>query len=197
MPISATGNRLLWGRTPVLRGASRPRSEQADVDVGGRTGVPPHNKYSRGVTLIEMMVVLVIIALIVGISFPSTIAGLENVRLAAGARSIAAFMNAAANRAERRQQAIELSISIKESFIVMRSPDAAFFQKLTLPPGIAVRAVWPALEAPADAPRRFLIQPGGVPPRIGIEIANRRGARRIVRLDPITGVTQIEQPATL
>jgi type II secretory pathway pseudopilin PulG len=142
----------------------------------------------------EMMVVLAIIALIVGISFPSTIAGMENLRLAAGARSVAAFMNIAANRAERRQQAIELSISIKENTVTMRSAEGTFAKKLDLPPGIAVQAVWPALPEPTDEPRRFLFQPGGVPPRIGIEIANRRGGRRIVRLNPITGVTEIEQP---
>jgi len=147
-----------------------------------------------GVTLMEMMVVLAIIGLIVGISFPSTIAGMENLRLAAGARSVAAFMNVAANRAERRQQAIELSISVKENLVTMRSPDAAFLKKLDLPRGIAVQAVWPALEEPTDEPRRFLFQPGAVPPRIGIEIANRRGARRIVRLNPVTGVTEIERP---
>ncbi len=181
MPTSPTGNRSLyhypsrWGRRPRLQRVSKPA-------------------VCRGVTLMEMMVVLAIITLIVGISFPSTIAGLENIRLAAGARSVAAFMNIAANRAERRQQAIELSISIKENSVTMRSPDAAFVKKLDLPPGIAVQAVWPALPAPSDEPRRFLLQPGGVPPRIGIEIANRRGARRIVRLNPITGVTEIEQP---
>jgi hypothetical protein len=144
----------------------------------------------------EMMVVLAIVALVVAISFPSTIAGLENVRLAAGARSIAAFMNAAANRAERRQQAIELSVFIKESTLTMRSPDAAFLNTLDLPRGIVVRAVWPAPPEPSDAPRHFLIQPGGVPPRIGIEIANRRGGWRIVRLNPITGVAEIQQPAS-
>jgi len=145
----------------------------------------------------EMMVVLAIIGLIVALSFPSTIAGLENVRLAGGARSVAAFMNAAGNRAERRQEAVELTVSIKDNSVTMRTADAAFLKKLTLPPGIAVLAVWPALDEPTDEPRRFLLQPGGVPPRIGIEIANHRGARRIVRLDPITGVTQIEQPASL
>jgi prepilin-type N-terminal cleavage/methylation domain-containing protein len=175
MPISPTGNKLLWGGGPRLQRVSRP-------------------VVCRGVTLMEMMVVLAIISLIVGLSFPSTIAGMEKLRLAAGARSVAAFMNVAANRAERRQQAIELSISIKENTVTMRSPDAAFLKRLILPPGIAVQAVWPALEEPTDEPRRFLFQPGGVPPRIGIEIANRRGARRIVRLNPLTGVTEIEQP---
>jgi hypothetical protein len=57
-----------------------------------------------------------------------------------------------------------------------------------------LREVWPPLEDPSDDARHFLFQPGGVTPRIGIEIANKRGGRRIVRLDPITGVTQIEKP---
>jgi hypothetical protein len=151
--------------------------------VGG--GLEPARDFSPAAPLLT---------LIVAISFPSTIAGLENVRLAAGARSVAAFMNIAANRAERRQQAIELSISVQDNAITMRSPDAAFLKKLELPRGITVEAVWPALPEPTDEPRRFMLQPGGVPPRIGIEIANRRGARRIVRLNPLTGVTEIEQP---
>ncbi len=148
----------------------------------------------RGVTLMEMMVVLVIVALIIGVSFPSTIAGLENIRLTSGARSVAAFMSSAANRAERRQQAIELTVFIKENAIVMRSPDAGFSKKLALPAGITVQAVWPESPVPTDEPRQFLFLPGGVPPRFGIEIGNRRGGRRIVRLDPITGVAQIERP---
>jgi prepilin-type N-terminal cleavage/methylation domain-containing protein len=184
MPISATGNSVpqsyrIGGADPLV--------------CAGPPGPAPRPSLSRGVTLMEMMVVLAIIALIVGISFPSTIAGLENIRLAAGARSVAAFVNVAANRAERRQQAMELSISIKDNSLTMQSADGAFVKKLDLPPGIAVQAVWPALQEPTDAPRRFLIQPGGVPPRIGIEIANRHAARRIVRLNPITGVTEIEQ----
>jgi prepilin-type N-terminal cleavage/methylation domain-containing protein len=149
-----------------------------------------------GITLMELMVVLAIIALIVSVSFPTTMAGLENLRLTSGARSVAAFMNSAANRAERRQQAIELSVSVRENTVTMRSPDPGFIRKLDLPQGITVQAVWPEPPEPTDEPRHFLFLPGGVPPRIGIEIANRRGARRIVRLDPITGVAQIEQPET-
>ena len=151
---------------------------------------------TRGVTLMEMMVVMAIISLIVAVSFPSTMAGLDNVRLSTATRSVAAFMNSAFNRAERRQQAVELTISIADNGMTMRSAEANFTKRLNLPPGIKVAAVWPALTEASDEPRSFLLQPGGVPPRIGIEIANKRGARRIVRLDPITGSTQIEQPET-
>ena len=51
----------------------------------------------------------------------------------------------------------------------------------------------PPLPQETDAPRRFLLYPGGAIPRFGVEIANRRGARRIVRVDPITGVPQVER----
>ncbi len=151
---------------------------------------------TRGVTLMELMVVLAIVALIVGVSFPSTIAGLENVRLAAGARSLAAFLSSAANRAERREEALELTVFIKENAVTLRPAGAGYVRRLGLPPGIAVRAVWPPLAQASDEPRRFLFVPGGTPPRVAIEIANQHGARRIVRLDPITGVTRIEQPET-
>jgi len=50
------------------------------------------------------------------------------------------------------------------------------------------------MEEPSDAPRRFLFLPGGAPPRVGIEIADKRGARRTVRLDPITGIARIDRP---
>jgi type II secretory pathway pseudopilin PulG len=143
----------------------------------------------------EMMVVMAIIALIVAIALPNTLAGLENLRLSAAARSVAAFLNVAANRAERREQGVELIVSIRDNLIAMRTADSPAPRTLSLPPGIVLRAVWPAPEDQSDAPREFVLQPGSFPPRIGIEIANPRGARRIVRLDPITGVARIEQPS--
>jgi len=152
------------------------------------------SRVAAGVTLMEMMVVLAIIALIVGISFPSTIAGLENVRLASGARSVASFMSSAANRAERKQQAMELTVSVKDNIVMLRSADASVSRTLGLPPGIVVQAVYPPLPQAGDEPRKFLFLPGGVPPRMGIEIANKRGGRRLVSLNPTTGVTQIAQP---
>jgi len=143
----------------------------------------------------ELMVVMAIISLIVAVALPNTLAGLENLRLSTAARSVAAFMNVAANRAERREQGVELIVSVRDNAIAMRTADSPVPRTLSLPPGIVVRAVWPTLDEASDAPREFVIQPGSIPPRVGIELANPRGARRIVRLDPITGVAQIEQPS--
>src|SRR5215472_15299868 len=63
-----------------------------------------------GVTLIEMMVVVAIVALIAAIAYPSAAAGIESARLVSATDSVAAFLNGAVNRVERRQQAVALTI---------------------------------------------------------------------------------------
>jgi hypothetical protein len=40
--------------------------------------------------------------------------------------------------------------------------------------------------------RRLILMPGASVPGIGIQIANQRGTRRIVRLDPMTGFPHVE-----
>ena len=53
----------------------------------------------------------------------------------------------------------------------------------------------PPLLVETGEPRRFVVYPGGTVPRLGVEIASSRGVRQIVRIDPITGVPQVEKVA--
>jgi hypothetical protein len=62
-----------------------------------------------------------------------------------------------------------------------------------MPDGVKIVAVWPKLLEEDNQPRRFLLLPGSTVPRLGVEIVNRKGARRIVRVNPITGVPDIER----
>jgi hypothetical protein len=41
-----------------------------------------------------------------------------------------------------------------------------------------------------------IVLPGGTVPRLGVVLANVRGDRRLVQIDPITGVPRIERPGT-
>jgi prepilin-type N-terminal cleavage/methylation domain-containing protein len=152
-----------------------------------------HNT-ERGVTLIEMMVVAIIIALIVSVSTPSVSSGIDSVRLATATSTVASFLNAAVNRAERRQRPVELVISPKDNRMVFISTDAGSQRELVLPDGIVLESVLPALNDGAEGGgRRLLLMPGGTMPAIGIELVNRHGARRIVRLDPMTGFPRVER----
>lgn len=150
-------------------------------------------KLSRraGVTMVEMIAVIAIVGLIAAIVFPAVGAGLESIRLVSAADAVVAFLNAGLNRAERKQQAVEFTLSIPERGITMQSTEAGFVRTLILPDGVQIQRLHPAL--PDETKRVFYVYPGGTIPRIGVELANRRGSRRLVRVDPTTGVAQIEQ----
>ena len=141
---------------------------------------------SSGVTLIEMLVVVTIIGLMAGIAFPAVSAGLDSVRLRSATDSIAAFLNAAVVRAERRQEPIELTISAKDSTLALYANEPGFTRELKMPDGIVIEA----------APERLILLPGAGVPGIGIQVANRHGSRRVVHLDPMTGFPRVESVET-
>ena len=148
----------------------------------------------RGVTLIEMVVVVAIVGLIVAVSLPSATAGIDSVRLSSATGSIASFLNAAVNQAERRQAPIEVVIEPKENRLALYSADPGYTRELKMPDGITIEAVLagePATEGEAQ-PFRLLLLPGASTPGIGIQLVNRHGSRRIVRLDPMTGFPHVE-----
>jgi prepilin-type N-terminal cleavage/methylation domain-containing protein len=149
-----------------------------------------------GVTLIELLIVASIAGAMVALALPSFSNGLENIRLSQASDGVATFLNTALNRVERREQMMELTISPREKLILLRSADGVFTRKLDLPDGVVVDAVLPKLPQDPGVARRFMLLPGGSPPRIGIQLSNRRGQRRIVSLDPITGVPVIERMAS-
>jgi hypothetical protein len=141
-----------------------------------------------------MLVVVLLISLLVGISYPAMTAGIDSLRISTAASSIVSFLNAGLNRAERRQHAVEFTILPAERMIRMASADPGFIRDLRLPDGVIILAVLP--QAPSldeTAPRQFLVHPAGTVPRMGVVLGNRRGDRRIVSVDPISGVPRIER----
>lgn len=147
-----------------------------------------------GITLIEMVTVVAIIGLIAAISFPAVTSGIDSLRMTSASDSIVAFLNGALNRAERRQEPVEVVISVQENKLVMRSVDPSFLRTISLPDGVKIDRIHPAIPGFEDEPARSLVlYPGSAIPRFGVEIVNRRGNRRIVRVDPTTGVPAVEQ----
>jgi prepilin-type N-terminal cleavage/methylation domain-containing protein len=144
------------------------------------------NRRKRGITLLELLIVMTLIALVVGLSFPSAAAGLDSMRLRSTADTVANFLNAAIDRAGRRQQVIEVWISPHDNLLIARSPDLEFNRRLEIPDVFRIVSVRPPAEVNPDEPRRFLFYPGGTIPAIGVEIASKNGRRRMVSIDPIT-----------
>jgi prepilin-type N-terminal cleavage/methylation domain-containing protein len=153
------------------------------------------NRPQAGVTLIEMMVVMTIMAIMAGAVYPSVASSLDGIRLSSSADEIVAFLNGAVERADRRQVPVEVSIDKAAGSISLHSTEAGFERHYQLSPNLSIVSI--DSEVPISgsdtSARRFYIYPGGTVPRIGIGIANRNGALRIIRIDPITGVPKIER----
>jgi hypothetical protein len=130
-----------------------------------------------------------LIAMIAGLSFPAVSSGLDTLRLRSASDSIVSFLNIALDHADRRQQAVEVIVSPRENILLSRTADLGFARRLEIPAQIHIVSVQPALLTFADpeAPRRFLLYPGGSVPGIGIEISTLQGRRRLVSVDPVTG----------
>jgi prepilin-type N-terminal cleavage/methylation domain-containing protein len=154
---------------------------------------------SSGVTLLEMLIVVALIGTLAAISYPSVSSGLDSVRIASSSDNVATFLNSAVNRAERRQVPVEVTIAPKENRLTMTSTEAGFQRTLQLPDGILLEAVLPLQGSSAEEaaePRHLMLMPGGTVPGVGIQLGNRHGAHRVVRLDPMTGFPRVESVVT-
>jgi prepilin-type N-terminal cleavage/methylation domain-containing protein len=137
-----------------------------------------------GVTLLEMLIVVTIIATIVSVSFPALTAGLAGIRLKSASGSAASFLTSAMNNVERREQPAAIVVMPKENMIAVFTAASAEkpTETLKMPQGIAIEG---------DESRRFMLFPGGAFPQIEIALRSEKGGRKTIEIDPITAVPKI------
>ena len=148
----------------------------------------------KGVTLIEALIVVALIAMIAAVSFPAVAAGLDTLRLRSTSDAMVSFLNIALDHADRRQQAVEVIVSPHDNTMLSRTADLGFTRSLDMPAQIHIVSVLPALPNTIDPgeARHFLLYPGGSVPGIGIEISTLQGRKRLVSVDPVTGSPRSE-----
>jgi len=150
--------------------------------------------HEKGVTLIEALIVVALIALIAGLSYPAVSSGLDTLRLRSTSDAMVSFLNIALDHADRRQQAVEVIVSPRDNTMLSRTADLGFTRSLEIPAQVHIVSVLPALPISIDPgeARHFLLYPGGSVPGIGIEISTLQGRKRLVSVDPVTGSPRSE-----
>lgn len=138
-----------------------------------------------------MLIVVTIVSLMVGISYPAISSGVETLRMNTLADEVVGLLNFGVNRAERRQHAIEVTVSREANAVFLRSPEPGFEKVVAFPENVSITGIFPPIPMEDPRGRRFLIYPSASPPRIGIVLANKRGDRRFIRLDPVSGVAAV------
>src|SRR5690349_18083957 len=110
------------------------------------------NKLQRGITLLEMLIVVALISLIVGMSYSPVSAGLDTMRLRAASDVMVTFLSAALDRADRRQAVVEVQILPLDNVLLARTADQAFVKRVDLPEGMHIANILPAI--PGADPRQ-------------------------------------------
>lgn len=145
-----------------------------------------------GVTLIEMLIVVGIVGLMAGLTFPSFNAGLDGLRLRSAASTVASALNVAMNTADRRQLPVQVAILLSKNQVVVRAAESKRDQIFELSSGVKIKRILPALFLNEETKDRYIIvYPNGAPPQLVVELETLRGSSRKVALDPITGVAKV------
>jgi prepilin-type N-terminal cleavage/methylation domain-containing protein len=143
-----------------------------------------HQPSQRGVTLLEMLIVVAIIATVAAVSFPSLTNGLASVRLTSAASGVASFFTSSMNTVERREQAAAIVVTPKENRVDVFTAASGLKPSRTFQPQAGITFE-------GEDPHRYLLFPGGAIPRIAVVLRNEKGSRRSVSIDPVTGVPQV------
>ena len=144
----------------------------------------------RGMTLLEMLVVVAIISLVAGLSYPGVARGMERIRLRVAADDVAAFLSQAVSRADRTESPVELRFVKLQATIEMAGPNTPL-RTLRLPDGVTLSEVYPVPEEGPQAVPTVLLLPGGAFPGLTVQLSTPSAGQRTVRLDPATGVPVI------
>jgi prepilin-type N-terminal cleavage/methylation domain-containing protein len=145
----------------------------------------------RGITLLEMLIVVSLLAIMSALSYPSVTAGLDTLRLRSASDTAVMFLSAALDHAERKQAVVELQILPLDNALLARTSDLSFNRRVDLPQDMRIASVAPVVPgADPNAVRRFLIYPGGAVPQVELELVNPKGRHRTVSLDPLTGTAR-------
>ena len=130
------------------------------------------------------MIVVTIIGIIAGISFPSVTSGLAGVRLSSAAGTTASFLTSAMNTVERREQAAAVVVAPRENQIAIYTAESGDkpARLLNMPAGIAIEG---------DETRRVLLFPGSAFPKLTVVLKSEKGGTRSVQIDPVTAVPRI------
>jgi prepilin-type N-terminal cleavage/methylation domain-containing protein len=158
------------------------------------TGNSTRAAVRRGITLIEMLVVVAIVSLMVGISYPSVARGLEGIRLRMAGDDLASFLSLAMNRVEKLEAPVEVRFLRSQRKVEMAGPNMPV-RTLQLPENIGLGEIYPVVPGEPQGDRSVLLMPGAPFPRLSIELTSRSGGKRLVRIDPVTGTPVIDEQA--
>ena len=124
---------------------------------------------ARGITLLEALVAITLVALAAAISFPAASAGIEAARVRAAADEAKTLLLNAQQFADRHRQAVLVQIDPATSRIAVRSADGRWSRLLNFDSRLHIDAPSKTFEA--------VVQPGATLPPLSLGLVAEGGQR--------------------
>ena len=148
------------------------------------------SKGPRGITLLELLVVVALASLLIAVVFPSVGAGLRTLELRSSAQRLASAMRFARDQAIHRQRFFQLEIDREHRTISVLDLEKGERRSFELPASVEVEKVLPEDGGQPSPTRQFLFFPGGGSPPFQVVLGNQN--RQVtVSADPLTGFPKV------
>lgn len=135
-----------------------------------------------GLTLIEILVTVAVIAVMVGVSYPTFTRGLDGIRLRTSVSRAGTFFNQARQQADRRQRTVQFLVDPKQQMLSATAIEDSWRDEFRFEDGIQV--VFPTERA------TLILYPGQPAPEFRLRLANRAGTRAGLKVNVFTGVPE-------
>jgi prepilin-type N-terminal cleavage/methylation domain-containing protein len=150
--------------------------------LSGSTAQRLNGSTESGITLIELLIVMALIALMVSISYPTLTRGLDGVQLKTSVGQAGSFFSRVRQAADRRQQPVQLTVDPKKNRLIAIAVDGGWDDQLAFQNRI--RVAFPA------QPVSLMLYPGHPAPRFRLLLANESGGRDGLQVNVFTGVAE-------
>ena len=136
----------------------------------------------RGITLIELLVAMTIVALMVSISYPTMTRGLDGIRLKTAVDRAGTFFNAARQAADRRQEPVQFTVDPEGNQLTTLSADGAWEDSFVLDESTEM--------AFPSKVQSLILYPGDPPPEFRLLLRSPDGATAGLKINVFTGVPE-------
>jgi general secretion pathway protein H len=152
---------------------------------------------TKGFSLLELLVVLVLLAMLLAVVIPSISRGVGTARLKTCSREIAAAIRLARSKAVSEQQVYLLGFDREKDEVELSSANSSYHRSFALPAGIRFKQIGllkGVLDQDQETPT-FYFMPNGNSQSFQVSIRNDQG-RTLKVIQSLAGTPKIEEIET-